>query len=238
MKGELTTAFTCDLPMLLIIGSMFADVSKPARLATGCALLAALLLPIAVAHAGDYRFDTVHSSIVFFVDHDGYSDAIGRLKVARGWFRFDPNDWANSKVVADIPLDGVDMGDAAWNHVVAGADFLDAKAQPLAHFASTSVEKTGPDTGILYGQLTFRRRTVGVAFPFRLNKRAFTIYGFHSVAGFTGLATLDRRQWGMDAFDSVVGVKVKVLLEIEGIADGNARRAYQASIRKNGKQPS
>ncbi len=217
---------------------MLTDVSRHARLVTGCALLAALLLPVAVARAADYRFDIVHSSVVFFVNHDGYSDAIGRLKVARGWFRFNPDDWADSKVVADIGLKGVDMGDAAWDQVVAGTDFLDAKAQPLAHFASTSVEKTGPDTGILYGQLTFRRRTVGVAFPFRLNKRAFTIYGFHSVAGFTGLATLDRRQWGMDAFDSVVGVKVNVLLEIEGIEDGNARRAYQATVRKDGKQPS
>ena len=187
-----------------------------------------LLAPL--AQAAEYRFDPVHSAVVFFVDHDGFSDAVGRLKIARGWFRFDEKNWAASKVVADIALGSVDMDDTGWDRVVAGPNFLDAKAHPYAHFVSTSVEKTGSDTGILYGQLTLRGRTEGVAFPFRFNKRAFTIYGLHTVAGFTGIATLDRKLWGMRAFDSVVGVQVKVLLEIEGIADGDAERAYQRAV--------
>ena len=191
-------------------------------------LLGCLLAPL--TRAAEYRFDPVHSAGVFFGDHDGYSDAVGRLKIARGWFRFDQKNWAASQVVADIALGSVDMDDGGWDRVVAGTDFLDAKAHPYAHFVSTSVEKTGPDTGILYGQLTLRGHTEGLAFPFRFNKRAFTIFGLHTVAGFTGIATLDRKLWGMDAFDSVVGVKVKVLLEIEGIEDGGAERDYQRAV--------
>lgn len=191
----------------------------------GLLLLGCLLAPL--AQAAEYRFDPVHSAVMFFVDHDGYSDAVGRLKIARGWFRFDEKNWAASKVVADIALGSVDMDDKGWDRVVAGTDFLDAKTHPYARFVSTSVQQTGADTGILYGQLTLRGHTEGIAFPFRFNKRAFTIYGLHTVAGFTGIATLDRKLWGMDAFDSVVGVKVKVLLEIEGIEDGSAERDYQ-----------
>jgi polyisoprenoid-binding protein YceI len=194
----------------------------------GLLLLGCVLAPL--ARAAEYRFDPVHSAVVFFVDHDGYSDSVGRLTIARGWLRFDPQDWADSRVVADIALDSVDMGDKDWDRVVAGSDFLDARARPYAHFVSTSVQKTGPDTGILYGQLSLRGRTEGIAFPFRLNKRAFTIYGLHTVAGFTGIATLDRKLWGMNAFDSVVGVHVKVLLEIEAIADADAERAYQRAV--------
>ena len=195
-------------------------------------LCLALLAPTARAHAAGatYRFDPVHSQITFFVDHDGYSDASGRLHIVRGWFRFDPADWGTAKVVADIDLAGVDMGDKDWNRVVAGSNFLDAKAQPYAHFVSGEVEKTGTDTGILFGQLTLRGHTVGIAFPFRFNRRAFTIYGLHTVAGFTGIATLDRKLWGMRAFDSVIGVRVKVLLEIEGIADSSAERDYQRAV--------
>lgn len=185
-------------------------------------LAAALLAP--VSHAEDYRIDPVHSAVVFFVSHDGYSDSVGRLPVARGWFRFDPRDWAHSSVEADIALGSVDMGDHGWDKVVAGRWFLDANAHPYAHFASTSVQQTGKDTGIVYGQLTLRGHTQGIAFPVRFNKRAFTLYGLHTVAGFTGMATLDRRLWGMDAFDAAVGTRVRVLLEIEGIADADASR--------------
>jgi len=192
----------------------------------------ALLALASRAHAAGatYRFDPVHSQITFFVDHDGYSDASGRLHIVRGWFRFDPADWNTAKVVADIDLGGVDMGDKDWDRVVAGSDFLDAKAQPYAHFVSGEVEKTGADTGILFGQLTLRGHTVGIAFPFRFNRRAFTIYGLHTVAGFTGLATLDRKDFGMDAYAGVIGVKIKVLLEIEGIEDSGAEQAYDRQI--------
>jgi len=194
------------------------------------ALLA--LAPRAHAAGATYRFDPVHSQITFFVDHDGYSDASGRLHIVRGWFRFDPADWGTAKVVADIDLAGVDMGDKDWDRVVAGSNFLDAKAQSCAHFVSGEVEKTGVDTGILFGQLSLRGHTVGIAFPFRFNRRAFTIYGLHTVAGFTGLATLDRKDFGMNAYTQVVGVKVKVLLEIEGIEDSGAEQAYVRQITK------
>ncbi len=195
-------------------------------------LCLALLAPTARAHAAGatYRFDPVHSQITFFVDHDGYSDASGRLHIVRGWFRFDPADWSTAKVVADVDLGSVDMGDTSWNRVVAGSDFLDAKAHPCAHFVSGEVEKTGTDTGILFGQLTLRGHTVGIAFPFRFNRRAFTIYGLHTVAGFTGLATLDRKDFGMTAYTGVIGVKVKVLLEIEGIEDSGAEQAYARQV--------
>lgn len=192
----------------------------------------ALLALAARAHAAGatYRFDPVHSQITFFVDHDGYSDVSGRLHIARGWFRFDPGDWSTARVVADIDLDGVDMGDKSWNRVVAGSDFLDAKAHPWARFVSGEVERTGADTGMLFGQLSLRGHTIGIAFPFRFNRRAFTIYGLHTVAGFTGLATLDRKDFGMDAYPRAVGVKVKVLLEIEGIEDSGAEQAYVRQI--------
>ena len=201
---------------------------RPYAVLACLALLA--LTPRAHAAAATYRFDPVHSQITFFVDHDGYSDASGRLHIARGWFRFDPGDWSTAKVVADIDLAGVDMGDRDWNRVVAGSDFLDAQAQPYAHFVSGEIEKTGADTGILFGQLTLRGHTVGIAFPFRFNRRAFTLYGLHTVAGFTGLATLDRKDFGIDAYTKVVGVEVKVLLEIEGIEDSGAEQAYVRQV--------
>ena len=201
---------------------------RPYAVLACLALLA--LAPRAHAAAATYRFDPVHSQITFFVDHDGYSDASGRLRIARGWFRFDPGDWSTAKVVADIDLAGVDMGDRDWNRVVAGSDFLDAKAQPYAHFVSGEIEKTGADTGMLFGQLSLRGHTVGIAFPFRFNRGAFTIYGLHTVAGFTGLATLDRKDFGIDAYTKAVGVEVKVLLEIEGIEDSGAEQAYVRQI--------
>ncbi|TAM93342.1 MAG: polyisoprenoid-binding protein, partial [Rhodanobacteraceae bacterium] len=63
-----------------------------------------LVAGAAAARPLDYRIDTVHSQVLFSADHDGYSNPVGRLAIARGWLRFDPDDWGKSKIVADIDL--------------------------------------------------------------------------------------------------------------------------------------
>ena len=89
--------------------------------------LTALLLPLAPTHAASasYRYDTVHSQIVFSISHDGYSRPFGRLHIANGWLRFDPDDWSTAATELDIDLASVDMGDADWNKAVCKTALLD-----------------------------------------------------------------------------------------------------------------
>ncbi|WP_235499557.1 YceI family protein [Frateuria sp. Soil773] len=186
-----------------------------------CALLSA---PFAAAWAaaGSYRYDTVHSQVVFSIDHNGYSRPFGRLHIAGGTLRFDPADWSRSSTELDIDLAGLDMGDADWNKAVCKPDLLDCARHPTAHFASTSVERKDDSHGVLHGQLTLRGVTRPVDVPFRLNRHAATIYGMHSVAGFSATAMLDRDAFGVHAFSGSIGHDVSVWLEIEAIADSRA----------------
>ncbi len=89
--------------------------------------LAAIVLPLASAHAASatYRYDTVHSQIVFSISHDGYSRPFGRLHIARGWLRFDPDDWSTAATELDVDVAGVDMGDTDWNKGVCKPTLLD-----------------------------------------------------------------------------------------------------------------
>lgn len=187
------------------------------------ALAASAALPLSAhAAAADYRYDTVHSQIVFSIDHNGYSRPFGRLHIAGGTLRFDPADWSQSVTELDIDMAGLDMGDAAWNKAVCKPDLLDCAKHPTAHFASTSVERKDDSHGVLHGQLTLRGVTRPVDVPFRINRNAATIYGMHSVAGFSATAMLDRDAFGVHAFSNSIGHDVSVWLEIEAIADAHA----------------
>lgn len=194
-------------------------------------VVAGLLLPcmvrLAVAHPLDYRIDTVHSQVLFSADHDGYSNPVGRLALARGWLRFDPDDWGASKVVADIDAASVDLGDKGWNAAVAGHSFLDAAKFPLVHFESTSVRKTGDHTGTLAGNLTLRGITLPVTVEFTVNRVGATLFGLETIAGFSGRATLERMQFGMTAFPKAIGTQVTIRLEIEATLDRKAEYDYQ-----------
>lgn len=186
----------------------------------------------AAAHPLDYRIDTVHSQVLFSVDHDGYSHPVGRLAVARGWLRFDPDDWSASRVVADIDTTAPDLGDAGWNRAVAGHNFLDAGQFPLAHFESTSIRKTGDASGELDGRLTLRGQTVPVTLQFRVNRVGATLFGFETIAGFSARTTLDRTAFGITAFPKAVGTEVSVRLEIEAKLDRSAEQDYLREVER------
>ena len=176
------------------------------------------------AHAAThtYRYDTVHSQIVFSIDHDGYSRPFGRLHITRGWLRFDPDDWSHAATGLDIVIAGVDMGDAKWNAAVCGASLLDCRRYSEAHFVSTSVERTDATHGVLHGMLTLHGTRRPLDIPFRLNRVAYTMYGLHTVAGFSATAMLDRTDYGITAFPHSIGHRVMVWLELEAIRDDDA----------------
>lgn len=184
----------------------------------------ATLLPLASAHAASatYRYDTVHSQVLFSISHDGYSRPFGRLHMARGWLRFDPQDWTRSATELDIDLAGVDMGDAAWNAAVCKPALLDCAAHRYAHFTSTSVERKDDHRGILHGQLSLRGVSLPLDIPFTFNREATTLYGLHDVAGFSATASLDRKAFGITAFGNSIGQQVSVWLELEAIRDDHA----------------
>lgn len=186
--------------------------------------LAAFLLPPAPVHAASagYRYDTVHSQIVFSISHDGYSRPFGRLHIAKGWLRFDPDDWSTAATELDIDLAGVDMGDADWNKAVCKPALLDCVRNRYAHFVSSSVERKDDHHGVLHGQLTLHGISQPLNIPFTFNRVAKTIYGLHTIAGFSATAMLDREAFGITADAGSIGQQVGVWLELEAIRDEHA----------------
>jgi polyisoprenoid-binding protein YceI len=184
---------------------------------------AALLWPLAGRAAEHrYRYDTVHSQILFSVDHDGYSRPFGRLHIARGWLRFDPDDWSKAATELDVDLASLDMGDPDWNAALLRPAFFDASHARYAHFASTSVERTDADHGVLHGRLTLRGISREVALPFTFNREARTIFGLHTIAGFSATAMLDRTDFGMTSNLGSIGRSASLWLEIEAIREERA----------------
>jgi polyisoprenoid-binding protein YceI len=188
------------------------------------ALVLALLPSFAAFAAMDdtYRYDPVHSQIVFSVDHDNFSRPFGRLHIARGVLHFDPKDWSRSSTELDIDMSSLDMGNAEWNAAVCKPALLDCKQTPLAHFVSTSVEQKDATHGVLHGQLSMHGTTQPIDIPFQINRVGRSLFDVHVVAGFSGTAALDRTAYGIDAFSNSIGHDVSIWLSLEAIRDNQA----------------
>lgn len=166
--------------------------------------------------AQTWVLDPVHTQVVFFADHLGFSHGIGRLKIKQGWFVFDADDWTSARADVLIDMSSLDMGDAGWTAKVKGAAFLDSADSPTAHFIGNTLEKKTANTGILHGELWLRgiRRNVDLDVTF--NRQGRDPYAFKTKAGFTATTTLDRFDFGMTAFRDVVAGPVELRIEVEG----------------------
>ena len=186
-------------------------------------LILAAFAASAYAAPATYRYDTTHSQILFSIDHNGYSRPFGRLHIAKGWLRFDPDDWSKSATELDIDLASLDLGDAEWNQAVLGRSYLDGAGARYAHFVSTAVERKDGNNGVLRGKLTLRGVTREVELPFTANRVGKTVYGLHTVAGFSARTTLDRTDFGITGNPNSIGRSVTVWLELEAILDDTAK---------------
>lgn len=176
-------------------------------------------------HAGElqrYRFDPVHSQLVFFVSHLGFSKAIGRVRLGPGSFSFDPDDWSRSRVDASVALDSLDMGDAKWTDAVKAGQLLDVARYPHARFVSRSVEQVEGNTAVAHGELELHGKTMPLDLDITFNKGGRDPYAFKDKAGFSARASLKRGDFGIKRYQGVVGEVVELRIEVEGIPDNDA----------------
>lgn len=164
-----------------------------------------------------YGADPVHSTVVFAVDHLGFSQSIGRFRVREMDLRFDPERWADSRVEAVIDIGSLDLADAGWNRTMLGRRWFRVEAFPEARFRSTRVTPTGERTADIEGELTLLGVTQPVTLKARLNRIGSNLYaGGRLWIGFSATATLSRSEFGLSADPKVVGDVVELRIEVEG----------------------
>jgi len=158
------------------------------------AVSALWLVPAAQAFEPEtYAIDPVHTRVLFAIGHAGFSKAMGTVSGSTGTLVFDRDDWSHARLDVRVPLERLDMGDAKWNDAVRAGNLLDTKRHPDAHFVSTKIEPVDADHAKVCGDLTLR----GVTRPACMD------------------ATLNRAEFGMTAWPTVIGDAVELRIEAE-----------------------
>ena len=182
-----------------------------------------LLLAISAAPVGArteaYRIDPVHTRVVFFVDHAGFSRAIGTFSGTRGELHLDPDDWSTARVDVTLPLASLELGDPDWRAKVLEPPLLDERGQPEARFVSTRVEPTGDGLARVTGILSLRGVSRELVLEVRLNALKRHPLTFRRTAGFSASARLDRRDFGITTWPNVIGQEVELRVELEAVQD-------------------
>ncbi len=190
-------------------------------------LIVAIVYSASTSGQDLYRFDTVHTQILFFVSHLGFSNSQGEFLKFDGELMFNENRFGDTRVMVSIDTESLDMDDNKWNARLKGRKYFDVEHYPKIRFVSTRIELTGPKSANVHGDLTM----LGVTRPVVLNMR-FNRAGIHPlsrtyIAGFSGNSVIKRSEFGMTSDLKWVGDEVHIRLEVEGILEQKVGSSQQ-----------
>ena len=190
-------------------------------------LLICSLLPVAALAANErYRLDPVHTRVLFAIDHAGFSQALGTVSGSEGVLDFDPQDWATARLDVVVPITRLDLGDGKWNQATLARNLLDGERFPQARFVSTRIEPIDASHARVFGQLTLRGVSREVMLDVTLNAlKRHPLPPFRRTLGFSATASLNRADFGINAWPSVIGGQVALRIEAEAVRDAGAEAA-------------
>lgn len=176
-----------------------------------------LFVNTSFVHADDYALEPVHTQILFFADHLGFSQSQGEFLQFSGGFTFDPEKPEASSVDVTIQTDSIDMDHQEWNDHMKNQDFFDVEKFPTMTFKSNKVEVLDSGKMRLHGQLTMIGQTHPVVMDVQHNKSGVHPFSGKFIAGFSAHTTIKRSLFGMTYGLPALGDDIKVRLEVEGV---------------------
>jgi polyisoprenoid-binding protein YceI len=179
------------------------------------------------APAGTYILDKTHASLLFRVNHLGFSRYTARFTRFDAMLEFLPDTPTKSQLTATVDArsletDYPDVATVDFNAMLQNETWLNAQQFPEMRYRSLRIERTGFDTARIHGELTLRGVTRPVALDAKFNG------GYpgmardpHARIGFSAQGTLRRSEFGMTfaipAPGTTMGVgdEVEVIIEAE-----------------------
>ena len=165
--------------------------------------------------SGNYEIDPNHVSVIFKIDHFGFSSYVGRFNSVNAALDFDPATPAESVLNVVIDTASVDSRNAFIDAQLKGPAMFDAAKHPEITFVSTKTEPGGGDTARVTGDLTLAGATHPVILEIVLNGAGSNPLTRAETLGFSAKAVFRRSEFGLSAWIPAVGDTVSVEIEAE-----------------------
>ncbi len=178
--------------------------------------------------AGNYTLDKTHASLIFRVDHLGFSNYTARFKNFDAALYFNPANPTKSNVTATVDVSSLETDfpntkKINFNKMLQSANWLGAAQFPKIKFISKEIKITGKNSADIIGELSLH----GITHPLTLNATFNGGYTSHPMdpssarIGFSAKGSLNRSDFGIafgiPATGTKMGVsdKIEIILEVE-----------------------
>jgi polyisoprenoid-binding protein YceI len=186
---------------------------------TACLPVLAQNLSTDPAHArsGVYTVNAAHTQVLFSILHLGLTDYFGRFDKISGTMNYDSAKPEQSSVDISIDTTSIDVPSARLTDALKGV--FGVEQFPIAEFKSTSITRTGPNTGQIAGMLTLRNVTKPVTLDVTFNGGEQVPLIGGNALGFHATGTIKRSDFGLNSMVWSQFVSDDVHLTIEAMFD-------------------
>ena len=174
--------------------------------------------------AGQYVLDPNHASLIWKLNHLGFSTFLGSFNDFEATLDFDPEDIENASLEVVIDTSSLDVDIPEFEEELRGDNWFDVEVHPQAVYRTTGfLEAIDEDTFIFAGDLTLLGNTapVNLEVNFHGGGRNFLTRSY--TVGFSGSARFNRSDFGLDRFTSFgVGDEIDLEIHVEFMDAGSS----------------
>lgn len=172
---------------------------------------------------GLYQVDSQHATLLFNVDHMGYSRTYVRFRKFAADMMFDPERPEESSLQVTVDAASLDANDDEFNDTLTGKNFFAVDRFPEITFTATNLEILSESDGKLTGDLTLRGVTHPLTLDVKFNGGAVNFLTGRFTMGFSARGHLVRSEYDFDELLPLVGDEVDIIVEVEFQHQPNAK---------------
>jgi polyisoprenoid-binding protein YceI len=148
---------------------------------------------------GAYVLDKDHATLLWKVNHLGFSAYIGRFNEFDASLDFDPANVENSSLEVIVNTASLDVNNEAFANDLRGDSWFNVAAYPQAIFRTTSfVEAVDEDTFVFEGDLTLLGTTAPITLTVNFNGGGRNFLTRRYTLGFSATTSFQRSVFGLD----------------------------------------
>ncbi len=179
--------------------------------------------------ADTYQIDKTHTNVVWYANHFGFSNSLGKFNDVSGKVRIDERNPQNSSVEIEIKTASINTGIPKFDNHLKNQDFLDVEKYPNATFISTRVDLRSKTRALVRGNLTLLGITKPITLDVTLNKIGTNPIIQRKTVGFSAKAKFKRSLFGMNY--GIPGISDEVIIKIQTEANLMSSEEYSESIK-------
>ncbi len=175
---------------------------------------------ISELRAGAYTLDPNHATLLWKINHLGFSTFIGRFNDFDAFLNFDPEDLENANLEVVINTASLDINNEAFAEELRGSDWFNVEQFPQAVFRTSSfVEAIDEDTFVFQGELTLLGVTAPIDLEINFHGGGRNFLTRSYTVGFSASATFQRSAFGLDRFARFgIGDDIELEIHVEFMA--------------------